>query len=188
MPNHDDPRHPLASLRAASGYRLTVGQHVVDLDSLCVVSGDDRVKLTVKGVGVLLELARHAGQTVSHDQLLDCVWAGTCPTRNVLSQAIKELRRALRDDYIETVPKVGYRLVARSTLLESSAAAERRRQRRDGGSIAGIPLAAVDTRGGIAGADTPARRGRTAILAVVAALALCAAALLLLLPSTAIGG
>ncbi len=114
---------PLDTLRAITGQRLVVGTHVVDMGSLRVTSGIGQPKLTPKAAGVLLELARRAGQTVTHDELLDRVWAGTCPTRNVLTQAIKELRRALDsrdlDSCIRTIPKIGYRLVVPTAFEES---------------------------------------------------------------------
>lgn len=105
---------PIENLRAVTALKLTVGDHVVDLGSLRVTTRPGQPKLTPKAAGVLLELARRPGQTIAHDDLLDLVWAGTCPTRNVLTQAIKELRRALdggaADSCIATVPKIGYRL------------------------------------------------------------------------------
>lgn len=119
---------PLANLRAVTMHQLRVGEHVVDLGSLRVTTAADHTKLTPKAASVLLELAKQAGQTVTHDDLLDRVWAGTCPTRNVLTQAIKELRRAFHDEErescIETIPKIGYRLTVPATLLEQERAAE----------------------------------------------------------------
>ncbi|TLY53333.1 MAG: hypothetical protein E6K53_01380 [Gammaproteobacteria bacterium] len=61
---------------------------------------------------------------MTRGQLLDLVWAQRITTPDVLTQAIAELRRAFRDDaklprYIETVPRVGYRLLAPVALLES---------------------------------------------------------------------
>jgi len=112
----------LDALRAVTDQQLVIGAHVVDLGSLRVTSGTGQPKLTPKAASVLLELARRAGQTVTHDDLLDRVWAGTCPTRNVLTQAIKELRRALDghdpDSCIRTIPKIGYRLVVPAALEE----------------------------------------------------------------------
>lgn len=101
-------------LQAAMGHRLVVGHHAIDLDTLRVASRGRTQKLTPKAVDVLLALADCNGRTMSHAELLESVWSGTCPTRNVLAQAIKELRRSLDDDgshCIETIPKVGYRLI-----------------------------------------------------------------------------
>lgn len=102
---------------AAANLRLRIGEHVVDLGALRVVTNPGAPRLTSKGAAVLMELARHAGDTVTRDQLLDRVWKDRVTTPDVLTQAIKELRRAFADDarparYIETIPKVGYRLLA----------------------------------------------------------------------------
>ena len=102
---------------AAANLRLRIGAHVVDLGALRVVTNPGAPRLTSKAAAVLIELARRAGDTVTRDQLLDRVWKDRVTTPDVLTQAIKELRRALGDDakparYIETIPKVGYRLLA----------------------------------------------------------------------------
>jgi TolB-like protein len=67
---------------------------------------------------LLLCLAEHAGDVVSIDDLLDQVWAGVIVTPDSVYQAVTSLRRTLGDDprqptYIATVPRLGYRMVAR---------------------------------------------------------------------------
>lgn len=109
--------HPLDAVSVPPNLRLRVGDHVVDLGALRVITQPDAARLTSKAAAVLIELARHAGDTVTRDQLLDRVWKDRVTTPDVLTQAIKELRRAFADDarpphYIETIPKVGYRLLA----------------------------------------------------------------------------
>lgn len=110
------------AMLAEPNLRLRVGEHVVDVGALKVISRPDAPRLTSKAAAVLIELVRHAGNTVTRDRLLDVVWKGRCPTPDVLTQAIKELRRAFADDakpshYVETVPKVGYRLIAPVCML-----------------------------------------------------------------------
>lgn len=66
---------------------------------------------------LLLCLAEHAGEIVSIDQLLDQVWPGVAVSQDSVYQAVTSLRRQLGDDsknpaYIETVPRLGYRMVA----------------------------------------------------------------------------
>ena len=55
---------------------------------------------------------------VSRDEIIDAVWEGRFIAETTLTRAIADLRRALGDSqrapqYIETIPKRGYRLVAR---------------------------------------------------------------------------
>lgn len=120
---HISPQRATDELLARPNLRLRVGEHVVDVGALRVTTRPDLPRLTGKSVAVLIELVRHAGNTVTREQLLDRVWTGRFTTPDVLNQAIKELRRAFADDarppsYIETIPKVGYRLVARVQVLE----------------------------------------------------------------------
>jgi Tol biopolymer transport system component/DNA-binding winged helix-turn-helix (wHTH) protein len=67
---------------------------------------------------ILLRLAAEPGEVVRRETLLEDVWPRRMVNDEVLSRAIAELRTALGDDarvarYIETLPKIGYRLVAR---------------------------------------------------------------------------
>ena len=107
---------------AEPNLRLRIGAHVLDIGALRIVSRPQAPRLTSKAVAVLIELVRHAGDTVTRDQLLERVWTDRVTTPDVLTQAIKELRRAFVDDtkppaYIETIPKVGYRLIAAVSLV-----------------------------------------------------------------------
>jgi len=66
---------------------------------------------------LLLCLAAHAGEVVSIDDLLNQVWSDVTVAPDSVYQAVTSLRRLLGDDpkqpaYIETVPRLGYRMVA----------------------------------------------------------------------------
>jgi DNA-binding winged helix-turn-helix (wHTH) protein len=120
---HISPQRATDELLARPNLRLRVGEQIVDVGALRVATRPELPRLTGKAVAVLIELVRHAGSTVTRDQLLERVWTGRFTTPDVLNQAITELRRALADDsrpprYIETIPKVGYRLIARVQVLE----------------------------------------------------------------------
>ena len=113
-----------AQVRAISEARFpenfTLGSHRVDLGANTVSLGNHETRLTPKAAGVLGYLAQRAGKAVPREELLDHVWADAFPTDDVLSHAIAELRRALGDDarnsrIIETIPKVGYRLLLEPT-------------------------------------------------------------------------
>lgn len=97
--------------------RLRIGQCVVDLSTHRIFRGEHIARMSPKSVAVLRCLLAHAGQTVTRDQLIDEVWNSQHASDELLTQAIKELRRAFNDDpktpqYIETIPKGGYRLMA----------------------------------------------------------------------------
>ncbi len=67
---------------------------------------------------LLMCLADHAGEVVSIDDLLDKVWPDVTVSPDSVYQAVASLRRVLGDNpkqptYIETVPRLGYRMVAK---------------------------------------------------------------------------
>ncbi len=66
---------------------------------------------------VLTCLAAHPNQSVSREAILESVWADSAPNDEGLTQAICKLRKILGDSpgqasVIQTIRKVGYRLVA----------------------------------------------------------------------------
>ena len=98
--------------------RLRIGACVVVLSSreVHVPNANKVQRLTPKSVGVLLALARRAGQVVTRDELFAEVWPDTLPTNDVLTQAVTQLRKAFSvgagtTPYIETIAKTGYRLL-----------------------------------------------------------------------------
>ncbi len=67
---------------------------------------------------LLVLLAENAGLTVPKDEILDRVWNSRFVGESALTRSVAELRQLLGDSerqprYIETVPKCGYRLIAR---------------------------------------------------------------------------
>ncbi len=75
------------------------------------------VHVNSKAMQVLVLLAAHAGEFVSKDQLLATVWANRVVTEDVLTGAVRTLRKAMRDDarnphLIETRKGAGYRVIA----------------------------------------------------------------------------
>ncbi|RCX26515.1 winged helix-turn-helix domain-containing protein [Thioalbus denitrificans] len=75
------------------------------------------VRLEPKAVALLVRLAERAGRMVSREELLDRVWPGVVVGDDSLTQVVIKLRKALGDqprhpDYIQTIPKQGYRLIA----------------------------------------------------------------------------
>jgi transcriptional activator of cad operon len=101
----------------ASQTPLRVGAWRVDAASWQISRQERSVRLEARTMGLLLCLAERAGTVVSIDELLDQVWTGVVVTPDSVYQAVASLRRLLGDDarqpaYIETVPRLGYRLVA----------------------------------------------------------------------------
>jgi len=77
--------------------------------------GGQITPLEGKPLEVLHELLLRAGEVVTKDELLDAVWPGVAVVEGSLPTAVSKLRKALgekQDNVIETVPRVGYRLIA----------------------------------------------------------------------------
>jgi DNA-binding winged helix-turn-helix (wHTH) protein/tetratricopeptide (TPR) repeat protein len=82
------------------------------------------LSLPPKAFDTLLVLVQNGGNLVEKEQLLKAVWPDTFVEENNLTQYISLLRRVLGDNpdhrqYIETVPKLGYRFVAPVREVES---------------------------------------------------------------------
>src|SRR5688500_11564853 len=78
----------------------------------------EAVALTAKAFDTLLYLAQHPGEVLDKDTLLAAVWPGVVVEENSLAQNISALRQALGEThgenrYIATVPRRGYRFVAK---------------------------------------------------------------------------
>lgn len=103
-----------------AGSAFRVGAWSVDPKSGQIARDGERLRVDDRSMRLLVCLVEHAGRTVTIDQLLDEVWAGTVVSQDSVYQAITSLRRLLGDDrkeptYIATVPRQGYRLVASVT-------------------------------------------------------------------------
>ena len=92
--------------------------HQIDPSLNSVTGPAGTLRLEPKVMQVLVLLAAHAGQVVAKERLIQTVWPDTFVTDDVLTRAISELRRVFGDDaresrFIQTIPKSGYRLIAR---------------------------------------------------------------------------
>jgi DNA-binding winged helix-turn-helix (wHTH) protein/TolB-like protein len=97
----------------SASQRLQVGDWTVDPALNELSAPGKTVKLEPKAMAVLVYLAERPGQVVSRDELLSAVWSGLVVSDDALTQVVIKLRKALGEAYIQTIPKGGYRLVAR---------------------------------------------------------------------------
>ena len=100
-------------MSSVQGYR--VGRFVLDLDRQELVFDGRPVGLTRKNFEVVRELIQSEGRTVARDGLVRAVWPDTAVEEATLRQNIYTLRSLLREldperEYLETIPKVGYRI------------------------------------------------------------------------------
>ena len=85
------------------------------------------IELNSRYLDALALLLAEQGKLVPKGRFLDEVWRGVPVTDEALTQCIKTLRRQLGDDaarprFIETVPKHGYRFIAKVEIVGSAAA------------------------------------------------------------------
>ena len=94
-----------------------VGEWIAEPMANRLTRGDDVRRLEPKVMEVLACMADRPGETVTKEEFMDTVWAGTIVTDDVLARCISELRKALGDrarspEYVETIRKRGYVLIA----------------------------------------------------------------------------
>ncbi len=105
--------------------RLAFGSFYLDLRDERLWGGPEVVRLPPKCFAVLRCLVAQAGRLVTKDALLATVWPETVVSEDVLTVAIRQLRRVLGDRvrtprFIKTVHGRGYRFIAPVSALASS--------------------------------------------------------------------
>src|SRR5262249_48405107 len=94
------------------------GDFRLDAEQGILWRGDGVVSLPPKAIELLILLVARRGQVISREEIFETVWAGTFVEDGVLTQNVYVLRNALGKDesgkqFIETVPRVGYRFAGR---------------------------------------------------------------------------
>jgi eukaryotic-like serine/threonine-protein kinase len=103
-------RSVVSAIRSFGCFRLDAANH-------CLWRDAERVAITPKAYDVLCHLVENSGRLVTPDEMLAAVWADTYVNPEVLRKYILEIRKALGDkpddpQFVETVPKRGYRFIA----------------------------------------------------------------------------
>ena len=151
-----------------------IGEWIVDPGTDQISRDGTTVRVETRAMLLLLSLARRAGEVVSIDDLLGEAWPDVIVTPDSVYQAITSLRRLLGDDpkqptYIATVPRRGYRLIARVDAL-------------DGDRAPGVPVPAARDEGSERQrVHVPRRSGPVArgLLLLTAVLVVCVAGIYL---------
>ena len=105
--------------RQEGSYRF--GDFRVDPAAYTLQRAGEPVPLSPRPFDLLVHLLRNPRRLVTKDELLDALWPGVAVTENTLTRAVSALRQALGDTpgaprCIETVPRRGYRWIARTGL------------------------------------------------------------------------
>lgn len=118
-----EPRELVARIRAqlrlssASGAekesdgKIEVGDLMIDVHQREVFFGGNAVEMTKMEFDFLKLMAEHPNRAFSRDEILNKVWGYEhYPTTRTVDTHVLQLRQKTRDDLIETVRGVGYRL------------------------------------------------------------------------------
>ena len=90
---------------------MTAGDVTVDIRTRTATRAGRTVELSAREFSLLEMFVSHAGQVLSKEQILSGVWGYDYdPGSNVVEVYVRNLRRKLGDDLIETVRGMGYRL------------------------------------------------------------------------------
>ena len=95
------------------------GPFVLDASERQLLRGEETVRLTPKEFETLLALVRGGGRVMPKEELLKEIWPDTFVEEATLAQNVFTLRKALAKcdesgrQYIETVPRRGYRFAAK---------------------------------------------------------------------------
>ncbi|MDQ3061586.1 MAG: winged helix-turn-helix domain-containing protein [Acidobacteriota bacterium] len=94
------------------------GEFRLDLERNLLLHQGKTVPLTHKALQTLTVLVENNGRTVEKDEIIRQVWQDTFVEEGSLTRNISTLRKVLGEDpasnkYIETIPRRGYRFVAR---------------------------------------------------------------------------
>jgi DNA-binding winged helix-turn-helix (wHTH) protein/TolB-like protein len=97
--------------------RFTIGDFRIDPARNVVAGPAGEVPIEPKIMDVLCLLARHPGEVLSRETIIDQVWGRAFGADESLTRAISRLRRVFGDarapaQVIETISKRGYRLIA----------------------------------------------------------------------------
>jgi len=89
-----------------------------------VSSAAGSAHLQPKAMDLLVYLARHHSELLTRDELIAHVWGAGGASQEALSHAVGEIRHALGDraadpHFIQTAPKLGYRLLVAPSALET---------------------------------------------------------------------
>jgi TolB-like protein len=101
----------------ASGRQYEFGAYRLDEQGLMLFREGNRVALPPKVAELLVALVQAAGGVLTREQLLQRLWPDTVVEEGSLTSHISTLRKALAEDtnsqeFIETLPKRGYRFTA----------------------------------------------------------------------------
>lgn len=96
------------------------GEFRIDADERLLLRDGKPVPLTPKAFETLLALVENSGHVIKKDDLMKRVWPDAIVEEVNLAKNVSTLRQAIEGNgqqYIETVPKLGYRLIVKARII-----------------------------------------------------------------------
>lgn len=105
--------------------RYSFNNFTLDLEKRVLLREGEPVPLTPKAFDTLALLVRRSGHVVRKDELLEEIWADAFVEESTIAQNVFTLRKALgrshaENQFIETVPKHGYRFIADVEVIDGA--------------------------------------------------------------------
>lgn len=113
--------------------RYSFSDFVLDPHERQLSRNGQKLELNTRYLDALVLLVQDAGKLVSKERFFNEVWHGLVVSDEALTQCIRTLRRILQDSaatpvFIETVPKHGYRFIARVSVEAPARAASEHKE------------------------------------------------------------
>lgn len=110
-----NPKELILKIRALSNRAhipqvQSIGDVEVDLKNKIVRKGGEEIKISKTAWNLLYYLLKRRGEVVSNESILNYVWGGKAVGDEIIRSYIKELRKIVPPDSIETLKGRGYRL------------------------------------------------------------------------------
>lgn len=89
-----------------------------------LAAGGTEIALRPKAFALLRQLVENAGRLIDRDEIMEAIWPGVTVTDDSVTQVVKEIRRALRDDeqrLLRTVPRRGFLFAAEVSRVDDKA-------------------------------------------------------------------
>jgi len=108
--------HSVIRRNSGAGFvtQMTCGPITIDVNTHQVWRGKQEIKLTPICFKILNLLVKESPRVVSRQEIEDVLWSDDLPEQDILRRHIYQLRnkvdKPFKENIIETVPKLGYRL------------------------------------------------------------------------------
>ena len=110
---------------ADPGLKYQFNEFVIDVADRQLWKNNTRLNLNTRYLDTLILLVQEQGQLIEKQRLFEEVWSDVVVSDSALTQCIKEIRKQLDDDaldpqFVQTVPRHGYRFIAPVQLVTSA--------------------------------------------------------------------